>query len=466
MTPPISDTEDRTGEQETGQQPVNAGRKSVSLEHAQEPSVDKPTICVVGLGYVGLPLAVGFAESDYRVIGFDVDDSTVETLQSGTDTTGDLSDEAIQNDELTYTTDAAAVSRAEYVIIAVPTPVRDDDRPDLSYVESAATTVGSKIDAGTTVILESTVYPGSTREVLIPAIERESGLTAGEDFWVGYSPERATPGDAEHGLEDVVKVVSGQNEEVLEDVATLYESIVDAGVHRAPSIEVAEASKVVENSQRDLNIAFVNELSIAFEHMDVDTQAVLDAASTKWNFHGYRPGLVGGHCIPVDPYFFTYRSAQEGFDPELMQTSRKVNESVPAHVADLTIRALNDCQKALSTSRVLVLGLAYKPGVGDIRSSKVFDVIETLDEYDIDIEGYDPFADNDAVRDAFGIDVQETLSFDGFDAILLATPHAEFEHIDLTAVASDVAENPALIDVTGALEEGDATDAGFEYRKL
>lgn len=466
MTPPLSDTEDRTGEQETGHQPINPGQEGVSIEHAQEPSVDKPTICVVGLGYVGLPLAVGFAESDYRVIGFDVDDSTVKTLQSGTDTTGDLSDEAVQNDELTYTTDATAMSQAEYVIIAVPTPVRDDDRPDLSYVESAATTVGSKIDAGTTVILESTVYPGSTREVLIPAIEQESGLTAGEDFSVGYSPERATPGDAEHGLEDVIKVVSGQDEEVLEDIATLYESIVDAGVHRAPSIEVAEASKVVENSQRDLNIAFVNELSIAFEHMDVDTQAVLDAASTKWNFHGYRPGLVGGHCIPVDPYFFTYRSAQEGFDPELMQTSRKVNESVPDHVADLTIKALNDCQKALSTSRVLVLGLAYKPGVGDIRSSKVFDVIEMLQEYDIDIEGYDPFADNDAVRDAFGIEVQETLSFEGFDAIMLATPHAEFEHIDLTAVANDVAENPALVDVTGALEKGNATDAGFEYRKL
>ncbi|KDE59533.1 nucleotide sugar dehydrogenase [Halostagnicola sp. A56] len=465
MTPTISDTEERTGEQETDG-PVNPGQDSASLDHVRETAADKPTICVVGLGYVGLPLAVGFAESDYRVIGFDVDDTTVETLRDGTDTTGDLSDEAVQNDELTYTSDSAAVSRAEYVIIAVPTPVRDDDRPDLSFVESAATTVGSKIETGTTVILESTVYPGTTREVLVPAIERASGMTAGEDFSVGYSPERATPGDAEHGLEDVVKVVSGQDEEVLEDVATLYESIVDAGVHRAPAIEVAEASKVVENSQRDLNIAFVNELSIAFEHMDVDTQAVLDAASTKWNFHGYRPGLVGGHCIPVDPYFFTYRSAQEGFDPELMETSRKVNESVPDHVADLTIKALNDCQKALSTSRVLVLGLAYKPGVGDIRSSKVADVIESLEEYDIDIEGYDPFADNDAVRDAFGIDVQETLSFEGFDAILLATPHAEFEHIDLTAVADEVADDPALVDVMGALEHDAATAAGFEYRKL
>ncbi|GAB7020455.1 nucleotide sugar dehydrogenase [Halostagnicola bangensis] len=464
MTPTISDTEDRNDEQESGHQTLNSEQNGVSLEHGQ--AADKPTVCVVGLGYVGLPLAVGFASSSYPVIGYDVDDSTVETLQGGTDTTGDLTDEAVQQDELTYTTDAAALTQAEYVIIAVPTPVRDDDRPDLSYVESAGTTVGSKMDAGTTVILESTVYPGSTREVLIPALENASGMTAGEDFFVGYSPERATPGDAEHGLADVVKVVSGQTEKVLEDVATLYESIVDAGVHRAPSIEVAEASKVVENTQRDLNIAFVNELSIAFDHMNVDTQEVLDAASTKWNFHGYRPGLVGGHCIPVDPYFFTYRSTQEGFVPELMETSRKVNESVPNHVADLTIKALNDCKKALSTSRVLVLGLAYKPGVGDIRSSKVADVIEVLQEYDIDIEGYDPFADNDVVRESFGIDVQETLSFDGFDAILLATPHAEFEHIDLSAVATDVAENPALVDVMGALEEADAADAGFVYRKL
>ncbi len=459
----ISDTETRAGDRESD---GNArDESSTTLEHAGT-SARSATICVVGLGYVGLPLAVGFAQSNYRVIGYDIDETTVERLQAGIDTTGDLSDEAVRDDDISYTTDASEIGEADYVIITVPTPIDDDDRPDLSYVEGAATTVGAQMDPGTTVVLESTVYPGSTREVLLPALEDASDLTAGEDFFVGYSPERATPGDGDHSLADVVKVVSAQTETVLEDVATLYESVVDAGVHRAPSIEVAEACKVVENAQRDLNIAFVNELSMALDYMDVDSKAVLEAARTKWNFHDYRQGLVGGHCIPVDPHFFAYRSAQEGFEPELMQTSRRVNESVPDHVAELTIKALNRCHKTLRESRVLVLGLSYKPGVGDIRSSKVADVVDALREYDIDVEGFDPFADTDAVEAAFEIDVQDRLSFEGFDAILLATPHAEFEQLDLEAIASELADDPALIDVTGAIEERAAVDAGLTYRRL
>ncbi|QRV15882.1 nucleotide sugar dehydrogenase [Haloterrigena salifodinae] len=464
MTTTLSDTTNRADEARS--EYSFSDSEGATEEHADEQSSRAATICVVGLGYVGLPLAVGFARSDYRVIGYDVDESTVEQLQAGVDTTGDLSDEAVQNDDISYTTDAGQIGDADYVIIAVPTPIDEDDRPDLNYVESAATTVGSKMKPGTTVILESTVYPGTTREVLIPALEDASDLTAGEGFFVGYSPERATPGDEEHGLADVVKVVGAQDEKVLEDVAALYESVVDAGVHRAPSIEVAEASKVVENTQRDLNIAFVNELSMALERMDVDTQAVLEAAGTKWNFHDYRPGLVGGHCIPVDPYFLAHRSAREGFEPELVRTSRTVNESVPDHIADLTIKALNNCHKTLRDSRVLVLGLSYKSGVGDIRSSKVADVVDRLAEYDIDIAGFDPFADEDAVRDAFGLDVQERLSFEGFDAVVVATPHAEFEELDLEAVASELAEDPALVDVTGSFDEDAACEAGFVYRRL
>ncbi|WP_126663124.1 nucleotide sugar dehydrogenase [Haloterrigena salifodinae] len=464
MTTTLSDTTNRADEARS--EYSFSDSEGATEEHADEQSSRAATICVVGLGYVGLPLAVGFARSDYRVIGYDVDESTVEQLQAGVDTTGDLSDEAVQNDDISYTTDAGQIGDADYVIIAVPTPIDEDDRPDLNYVESAATTVGSKMKPGTTVILESTVYPGTTREVLIPALEDASDLTAGEGFFVGYSPERATPGDEEHGLADVVKVVGAQDKKVLEDVAALYESVVDAGVHRAPSIEVAEASKVVENTQRDLNIAFVNELSMALERMDVDTQAVLEAAGTKWNFHDYRPGLVGGHCIPVDPYFLAHRSAREGFEPELVRTSRTVNESVPDHIADLTIKALNNCHKTLRDSRVLVLGLSYKSGVGDIRSSKVADVVDRLAEYDIDIAGFDPFADEDAVRDAFGLDVQERLSFEGFDAVVVATPHAEFEELDLEAVASELAEDPALVDVTGSFDEDAACEAGFVYRRL
>ena len=466
MTTTISDTENRTDERDSERYTLERRDESSALESGDEQSTREATICVVGLGYVGLPLAVGFAQSNYRVIGYDVDESTVERLQSGEDTTGDLSDEAVQAETISYTTDATEIGAADYVIIAVPTPIDDADRPDLTYVESAAATVGSKMTAGTTVVLESTVYPGTTRDVLVPELEAASDLEAGEDFFVGYSPERATPGDADHGLEDVVKVVSGQNEAVLEDVATLYESVVDAGVHRAPSIEVAEACKVVENTQRDLNIAFVNELSMALERMDVDARAVLEAAGTKWNFHDYRPGLVGGHCIPVDPNFLAYRSAQEGFEPELVRTGRTVNESVPDHVADLTVKALNQCHKTLRESRVLVLGLSYKPGVGDIRSSKVADVIDALEEYDIDVEGFDPFVDDDAARDAFGIEIQDRLSFEGFDAVVLATLHAEFEQLDLEAVAAELADNPALVDVAGAYEESTAHDAGFVYRRL
>ncbi|WP_440769553.1 nucleotide sugar dehydrogenase [Natronorubrum sp. DTA28] len=466
MTTTISDTENRADDRERDRLPLRSGDEGTTLEHVDEQSAREATICVVGLGYVGLPLAVGFAQSDYRVIGYDIDESTVERLQDGVDTTGDLSDEAILDGDISYTTDAAEIGEADYVIIAVPTPIDDDDRPDLRFVESAATTVGSKLTAGTTVVLESTVYPGTTQDVLIPALESASDLAAGEDFFVGYSPERATPGDDEHGLAHVVKVVGAQTEPVLEDVATLYESVVDAGVHRAPSIEVAEACKVVENTQRDLNIAFVNELSMALERMDVDTQAVLEAAGTKWNFHDYRPGLVGGHCIPVDPYFLAHRSAQEGYEPELIRAGRDVNESVPDHIADLTIKALNQCHKTLRESRVLVLGLSYKADVGDIRSSKVANVVDSLREYDIDIEGFDPFADADAVEDAFDLEVQETLSFDGFDAVLLATPHAEFERMDLEAVAAELGENPALVDITGTFDEDTAHDAGFVYRRL
>ncbi|MFP8955184.1 nucleotide sugar dehydrogenase [Natrialbaceae archaeon A-CW3] len=472
MTPPLSNTERRTDDRARTEQVFHRNVERKTFEHT-EPDSDsgvqltrEATVCVVGLGYVGLPLAVGFGEAAFDVIGFDVDDDKVETLQDGVDTTGDLSDKQIAESGVTYTADPTPIQDADYVFIAVPTPINRDGHPDLDYVESAAHTVGSNMAAGTTIVLESTVYPGATRDVLVPALEESSGFSAGEDFFVGYSPERATPGDEEHGLADVVKVVSGQNEAVLNDVAALYESIVDAGVHRAPSIEVAEASKVVENTQRDINIAFVNELTMALEEMEVDTHAVLEAAGTKWNFHDYRPGLVGGHCIPVDPNFLAYQAERSGYTPELIQAGREVNESVPAHLAEITIKALNRCHKTLCNSRVLVLGLAYKPNVDDIRSSKVSNVIAQLEDYDVDVEGYDPHADNEMAREAFGIEMQDQLSYEGFDAVMVATPHDEFAALDLESIAADLAEQPALIDVTGAVDEAAAARAGFVYRRL
>ncbi|AGB39581.1 nucleotide sugar dehydrogenase [Natronococcus occultus] len=457
MTPPLSDTESRTDRPESD----HPG----SIEQTTDDRLQDVTVCVVGLGYVGLPLAVGFAQADYEVVGFDVDSSKVETLRNGVDTTGDLSDEDVLDGDITYTTNASAIRDADYVLVTVPTPV-EDERPNLEFIESAAETVGKHLTRGTTVVLESTVYPGVTREEFAPAIEDASGLERGADFFVAYSPERATPGDGEHSLDSVVKVVGGESNDVLENVATLYESVVEAGVHRAPSIEVAEACKVVENIQRDVNIALMNELSMALEKMDIDTQDVLEAAGTKWNFHDYQPGLVGGHCIPVDPYFFAHRARQAGADPELILTGRDVNEAMPDHIADLTIKALNDGHKTLCESRILVLGLAYKPNVGDIRSSKVANVIDRLQQFDIDVVGYDPHADGAAVERSFGIDVQESLSFAGFDGVILATPHAEFDDLALDGMVAALNDDPALVDVAGAFDADDATAQGFSYRRV
>jgi len=428
--------------------------------------VTRGSVCVVGLGYVGLPLAVGFARADYGVVGYDVDVEKVERLRDGVDTTGDLGDEAVAEENVTYTADPAAVGDADFVIIAVPTPVDRDRNPDLEFVRSAGETVGANLSPGTTVILESTVYPGATRDVLVPAIERTSGLTCGEGFYVGYSPERATPGDGDHTLESVVKVVGGQNDEVLAEVATLYESVVDAGVYRAPSIEVAEACKVVENAQRDLNIALMNELSMAFERLGIDTHAVLEAAGTKWNFHDYRPGLVGGHCIPVDPYFLAYRSEREGYDPELLRTGREVNESVPDHVTTVAIKALNRCGKTLQDSRLLLLGLTYKADVADIRTSKAAAVVERLREYDVEVVGHDPHGNPEAMRGAFDIEIRESPSFEGMDGAILATAHEEFEELSYDRMAAEFADDPVVVDVADGFDPAAVRDRDIAYRRL
>ncbi|WP_227379239.1 nucleotide sugar dehydrogenase [Haladaptatus halobius] len=428
------------------------------------------TICVVGLGYVGLPLAVGFDQEGYSVVGFDIDDTKVETLRSGMDTTGDLGNETITESDITYTTDSNEIAHADYVMITVPTPVDQNLQPNLDFIESAGNAVGNHISSDTTVILESTVFPGATREVLVPAIEETSELICGEDFYVGYSPERATPGDPEHGLRDVVKVVGGMNSDVCDDIADLYATVIDAGVHKADSIEVAEASKVVENIQRDLNIALVNELAMAFDSMDmdIDTRAVLEASGTKWNFHHYRPGLVGGHCIPVDPYFFIHRSKQSGYTPRLVEQARTVNESMPAHISNMMIKELNQAGKTLRDSRVLVLGLTYKANVADIRASKVDGIIRQLHEFDIDVVGYDPHGDNNLMHEKFGIPIQEEneLSFEAFDGVILSTPHREFYDVDLEDAQSRMNENPVLVDVTGALDAEAVSQADFAYRRV
>ncbi len=424
------------------------------------------TVCVVGLGYVGLPLATELDRSGHDVVGFDVDPDRVGTLKEGVDPTGDVGDDAIAESGIEFTTDESTIERAEFVLIAVPTPVDDLKNPDLKFVEAAGETVGRNASPGTTVVLESTVYPGATREVLAPALEDASGLSVGEELFVGYSPERMVPGDEEHGLRDVVKIVSGQNDEVLDDVAALYESIVDAGVHRAPEIEVAEAAKCIENVQRDVNIALMNELAVACHELGLDTRAVLDAAGTKWNFHDYRPGLVGGHCIPVDPFFMIYELERHDFTPQLIESAREVNDYVPIHVADLVLRGFNECGKVPQESSVLVLGLSYKPEVGDVRTSSINGTIAKLEAFGCDVVGHDPHVDPAEARDEFGIEIADELSVEGVDAIVLATPHRALREVDYTTATSAMADNPLMVDVDGVLDADALSEAGFEYRRL
>ncbi len=425
------------------------------------------SICVVGLGYVGLPLAVAFDERGHDVVGFDIDRSKIGKLNDGIDPTDDIGDERIKDSTIEFTDDETAIERADVVIIALPTPVDDLKNPNLEYIESGGEMVGRHIREGATVVLESTVYPGATKEILAPAIERTSGLKAGEGFFVGYSPERLVPGDDEHGLRNVVKIVSGQSESVADELEALYETVVDAGIHRAPSIEAAEAAKCIENIQRDLNIALVNELAIACNAIGLDTHHVLEAARTKWNFHDYRPGLVGGHCIPVDPFFMIYESKRNGFTPQLIEKAREINDYLPQHVGTETIRLLTENGKAPSESTALVLGLTYKPNVDDIRTSAVDGVIKKLLSFNVNVIGYDPRADPDACREEFEIPIQDQLSFDDVDIVVLASAHDELLRIDYEDVAARMRPNPALIDVHGELDRSRLQSSDLlSYRRI
>lgn len=453
-TAPVRESDGGVVEQQAGSQ--------TALRHPSS-----PTICVVGLGYVGLPLALAFDRIDASVTGYDVDQPKIARLRDGVDPAGEVGRAALEDSAVDFTADPAVITSAEYVIITVPTPIDEQQNPNLSFVESAAETVGGRIRPGTTVVLESTVFPGMTREVLIPALESASGMVAGEDFRVGYSPERISPGEEGRGISDVVKIVSGLDQETLDDVAGLYEQIVDAGVHRAPDIETAEAAKVIENVQRDVNIALVNELAIICHHLDLDTHAVLEAARTKWNFHGeYRPGLVGGHCIPVDPLYLVYRSRLNHFVPRLILQAREINEYMPEHAAELALKQLNASGNVLRDSRLLILGLAYKANTGDFRTSQATAIAEKLQEFDVEVVGYDPHADVESMREHFEIEIQDELSFDGLDGVIIATPHDVFRELDLAEIAKTLNESPVVIDVTGLLDPSSAVDNGFSYARL
>ncbi|MEZ4599124.1 MAG: nucleotide sugar dehydrogenase [Syntrophotaleaceae bacterium] len=385
----------------------------------------KAKIAVVGLGYVGLPLAAAFSRKA-DVIGFDISHEKIRELRSGEDATGELSAEELAASPIDFTTDPARLGEASFLIVTVPTPIDDYKKPDLTPLQSASRTIGRHIRPGSIIVFESTVYPGVTEEVCLPIIEAESGLVCGRDFKLGYSPERINPGDKVHTVDKIVKVVAGQDAETLETVAAIYEMIVMAGVHRASSIKVAEAAKVIENTQRDLNIALMNELAIIFGKMGINTREVLEAAGTKWNFLKFTPGLVGGHCIGVDPYYLTFKAEAIGYNPQVILAGRRINDGMGKHVAENTVKKLIDADKAVKGSRVLVLGLTFKENVPDIRNSKVIDIVRELREYGVEVLIHDPIADAEEVRMEYGEELVDPAAAGPLDGVVWAVAHDVF----------------------------------------
>jgi UDPglucose 6-dehydrogenase/UDP-N-acetyl-D-galactosamine dehydrogenase len=396
-------------------------------------SVTDKTVCVVGLGYVGYPLAEAFSHH-LKTIGFDIDARKIGIIN-----------ETPEN-KVQATTDPSFIQEADIIIIAVPTPVTKAKDPDLMPVISAAEVVGKHIKKGAIVVLESTVYPGVTEEIMAPMIEKMSGFTCGKEFKIGYSPERINPGDEDHILPKITKIVSGMDAETLETLASLYSLVTT--VYRAENIRTAEAAKVIENIQRDLNIALMNELSLIFQKMGLDTQAVLEAAGTKWNFHHYRPGLVGGHCIPVDPYYLVYKAEELGYHPQVILAGRAINDFMPKHVAELAIKGMNDAGKVIRDSKVLILGLTYKENVPDTRESPAHEMIKELREFRADVYGYDPLL-SEADINRFGVKPLKDLNGFKADCIIINVPHDAFNSLTLEGVEKMSNGTPVVIDVKG-----------------
>jgi len=430
--------------------------------------VENLKICVVGLGYVGLPLAVSLARH-FRVIGFDVNKKRIEELLSGVDRTGEVEDaEDLTQENIEFTSDPSRIGECNFIIVAVPTPVDKLKNPDLSFLKSASETVGRHMKPGSVVVYESTVYPGATEEVCVPILEKESGLKWKKDFFVGYSPERVNPGDKEHTLEKIVKVVAGDTHETLELIAEVYGKIIKAGVYKAPDIRTAEAAKVIENIQRDINIALINELALIFHRLGLDTKEVLKAAGTKWNFLKFEPGLVGGHCIPVDPYYLAHKSLEVGYVPELILAGRGINEFIQIYIAHELVKYLIKTGKKVKDAKVLVLGASFKENVPDVRNSKVFEILKELKDFQVTTILYDPVANKEEVREEYGVSLEEDfLLHKPYDAILFAVKHKIFlEKFNLETLRKLCNDQPILFDVKGVFEREEAKKMGFVYWRL
>ena len=436
------------------------------MENIYEKLLKKETkLSLVGFGYVGMPIAVAFAKK-INVVGFDTNATKIEMYKKGIDVTKEVGNEALKETTVEFTTDESKLKEAKFHIVAVPTPVRDDHMPDLTPVESASTIVGRNLTKGSIVVYESTVYPGVTEDICVPILEKESGLKCGVDFKVGYSPERINPGDKVHRLETIVKIVSGMDEETLENVAKTYELVVKAGVHRAESIKVAEAAKVIENSQRDINIAFMNELSIIFNKMNIDTQAVLDAAGTKWNFLKFYPGLVGGHCIGVDPYYLTYKAEQLGYHSQIILSGRRINDDMGKYVAENTVKMLIKNDKNIRNAKIGILGITFKENCPDTRNSKVNDIIKELREYEIEPIVCDPVADQEEAKKLYNIEIADMSKLQDLDALIISTCHEEFKKLTMNQFEKMFKDKKIIIDVKGILNKEEYKEAGYSYWRL
>jgi len=424
-------------------------------------------IVVIGLGYVGLPVAVAFARHFDDVVGFDINPQRVAALQGGHDHTGEVEDAELRASTITFTTDAACIREATFVVVAVPTPVDEHHRPDLTPVIKASQTVGKHLSKGAVVVYESTVYPGVTEDVCVPVLERESGLSNPADFTVGYSPERINPGDKVHRLETIVKVVSGQDPPTLDRVAEAYQAILEVPVHRAPTIKVAEAAKVIENTQRDINIALMNELALIFHKLDIRTTDVLAAAGTKWNFLKFTPGLVGGHCIGVDPYYLTARAEQVGYHPQVILAGRRINDDMGHYVARRVLKALGKRGVAGAHARVGVLGLTFKENVGDIRNSRVPDIIEELVDGGATVVAHDPLAEADELRRELGVEPSALSDFRDLDAVVLAVSHEAYVELVASGGLSEMLKpRGVLFDVKSMIDDPSTLPASFHYESL
>lgn len=421
---------------------------------------------VLGLGYVGLPLAVAFGKKQ-QTIGFDLSASKVANYRRFIDPTGEVSTEHLRAaSHLTVTTDPAELSQADHIIVAVPTPVDIAHQPDFTPLVGASETVGKHMKRGAIVTYESTVYPGATEEICIPILEKLSGMKWKEDFHVGYSPERINPGDKEHTLTKIFKVVSGDDEDTLEEVAKLYETIITAGVHRASSIKVAEAAKVIENTQRDLNIALMNELAIIFDKLGIDTLEVLQAAGTKWNFLPFRPGLVGGHCIGIDPYYLTHKAEMIGYQPQVILAGRRINDGMAKFVAEQTVKEMIRAGSHVRGAKVNVLGLTFKENCPDLRNSKVADVIHELRSYGVEVHVHDPVADREDARHEYGLELDAWESLPRADALIVAVAHRQFLAMPLADYLSKVIERGCFIDVKSQFDMKALSDAGLNVWRL